>query len=450
MDGWPEVRYARVGEADVAYTVLGDAAVDLVFFFGLGSHVDLVADDPSAVRLLRALATFSRVINFNRRGTGLSDSIGRIGVPTWEDWTDDLGGVLDAAGSSSAAVFASLDAGPVAIQFAAMRPDRVRALVLANTSARFRSDDDYPIGLPQEAVDDVVDLIGSMWGTEAFMLAVNPDMQDDPEGVRATARQMRACATPRTAAAQYRYILETVDTRRALPLVQAPTLVLHNRDNPIVPRSHGQYLAAEMPNARYLEIPGIGLAFDDDVLELIVDEVSQLVTGERPPPVPGERVLATVMFSDIVGSTEQLARVGDRRWRLLLDRHDRLVRKQLAHFGGREIKTTGDGFLAAFDGPAKAMRCGTAITAEARALGLQARVGLHTGECEVRGSDLTGITVHVASRIADRGAGSEVIVSALTAELAAGSGIACAPRGTHELRGVAGQWQLLAVTDVDG
>jgi class 3 adenylate cyclase len=447
VDEWPEIQYTSVGDDDVAFAVFGEGPVDLVFFAGLGSHVDLASDDPGAVRLLSRLASFSRVIFFNRRGTGLSDGIGRGGLPTWEDWTDDLEAVLDAAGSSSASVLAMVDAGPVAIQFAATRPHRVRSLVLANTTARFRRDVDHEIGMGDDQIDAIVEMVASTWGTERFAAGASSGSADAAESARSIARQLRACATPRMAAAQFRYFLNGVDARQALPLLTCPTLILHNRHNPFLPLAHGRALEAGTPDARLVELPGGGATLNGELIDVVVDEVARFVTGAAPPSTDHDRVLATIMFSDIVGSTQLLSRIGDDEWRRALDRHDRVVRQQLARFGGREVKTTGDGFLVAFDGPGRAMRCAKAMTAATAAIGVPIRVGIHTGECEVRGDDLAGVAVHVAARVTGLAGASEVLVTSLAAELTTGSELTFEARGTHELRGVGGSWSLHALQD---
>jgi class 3 adenylate cyclase/pimeloyl-ACP methyl ester carboxylesterase len=441
-----ETRYVAVGDAEVAYRVVGDGPFDLLYFFGLGSHVDTLMDDPRFHELMDGLASFSRVIFFDRRGTGGSDHLARNAMPAWEEWAEDLRAVLDAAGSDRTAIFAALDAGPIAMLFAASQPERVSALILANTSPRYLQADDYPIGLPQATVDAVVDMVGSLWGTEEFVSVVNPGRADDAEFVRTAARRFRASATPRNAAAQWRYICENVDVRSVLPLIQAPTLVLHTSDNPLVRVDHGRYLADHIPGAKFVEVPGQGIGFDARGSALILEEITEFLTGERPVPAI-DRVLTTVLFTDIVASTEQLASVGDRRWTAMLDAHDRAVREQLRRFRGREIKTMGDGFVACFDGPGRAIACTTSITQSARALGLEVRAGLHTGECEVRGDDLAGLAVVVAARIGSVAGPGEVVVSATVKDLVTGSGIEFVDKGEHQLKGIPTTWRLFAVAD---
>ncbi len=439
----PETNYAAVGDADVAYQVVGHGAVDLVYFHGLGSHVEHFWDMPLYAEFLTRLATFSRLILFDRRGTGASDDVPRGDFPTWEEWTDDLRAVLDAAGSRRTAIFAAADAGPIAILFAAMHPERVGALALFNTTARYLIDDDYPIGISSDVVDTLVEGTGAIWGTVEAVRAANPDRADDAEFLRQLARQFRSAATPRAAAAQYDYIWRSLDVRRALPLVQAPTLILHVRENFLPPIEHGRYLADHIAGATFVELPGRDNAAVSSG-NAVVDEIAEFLTGERPP-VEIERILTTVLFTDIVGSTDKAASLGDGRWHALLDAHDGAVRDQLRRFRGREINTTGDGFVACFDGPARAIRCTQTIVQAVRELGIELRAGLHTGECEVRGDDLAGLSVHIAARVGALAAPGEILVSATVNDLVVGSGIEFTARGEHELRGVPGNMKLYAV-----
>ncbi len=276
--------------------------------------------------------------------------------------------------------------------------------------------------------------MASLWGTEEFLAITNPGRALDPELARAYARRLRAAATPHNAAAQVRYFMETIDVRSILPSIQAPTLVLHARENPQFPVAHGQYLADHIPGARLVEVPGRGLAPDDDVFALIVEEIAVVLTGERPV-VETDRLLTTVMFTDIVASTERLASRGDRRWRATLDAHDRAVRELLHRFRGREVNTTGDGFHACFDGPGRAIACARSIVRAARDLDLEVRAGLHTGECEVRGDDLAGMAVHLAARIGDVAGPGEVWVSATVKDLVAGSGVDFVDKGRPAAQG---------------
>jgi class 3 adenylate cyclase len=438
----PETRYVAVGDADVAYQVVGDGPLDLLYCYGLGSHIELSWDIPAFAELLSRLAAFSRLIFFDRRGTGASDALSRNAMPTWEEWTEDIVAVLDAAGSKRTAILASLDAGPIAILFTAMHPEVVSALVLYNTSGRYMEADDYPIGVSPESIDALIGLVASGWGTSDLFRLVNPSLADDPESLRALSKAARSSVTPRSAAAQYDYILRNQDVRSVLPLIQVPTLVLNVNDSPFVPLALARYLADHIDGATFTEIPGGNLLVDTD--NVVADEVAEFLTGHRPV-FKVERILATVLFTDIVGSTAQAASLGDQRWRSLLDAHDKTVREQLKRFRGTEINTTGDGFVASFDGPGRAIGCALAITEATGKLGVELRVGLHTGECEVRGDDLGGLAVHIAARVGALAAPGEVLVSGTVKDLVVGSGIEFGDRGEHELKGVPGTWKLYSV-----
>jgi class 3 adenylate cyclase len=437
----PETRYVTVGEAEVAYQVVGDGPFDLLYFAGLGSQVDLLWDYPPSAAFFAGLASISRLILFDRRGAGASDAVPDATISTWDAWTQDARAVLEAAQSSSAAVFAESDAGPVAVMLAATLPERVHALVLANTSARYLAAGDYPIGLTREAVDAVVRGVRLTWGTPTAVRMMHPDA--DARLVRWMTTLLRAGATPGRAAAQFRYILDTLDVREVLPLIQAPTLVLHTNGHPLLSIEHGRFLASRITGARLVELPKEDMYFTAGGYDRVLDEVTRFLTGRRAP-VKIDRVLTTVLFTDIVESTSRAASMGDTRWRALLDAHDRVVRDELRRFGGREINTTGDGFVASFDSPTRAVRCAWAIVDEVRRLGLEVRCGLHAGECEVRDNDLGGLTVHVAARVGALARGDEILASSTVKDLLAGSGIEFADRGRRKLKGVPTAMRLLS------
>jgi class 3 adenylate cyclase/alpha-beta hydrolase superfamily lysophospholipase len=437
----PETRYVEVDDTQVGYQVWGDGALDVVLMYGLGSHVDLSWDE-RVDRIADGLASFARLIQFDRRGTGVSGG-SREAPPTWEEWTADLEAVLDAAHSETAALIAEVDAGPIAMLFAATHPERVRALILANTLARCLRDVDYPIGATPDELDAIIEFVRAQWGTVELARAVNPRRADDEAWVTAFSRQMRAAAPPHTAAAQYRYIFERLDVREALPLIQASTLVLHNTHHPFVPVEHGRYLARNIDGATLVELHSEGAALDDPLREAL-DVISEFLTGHRVA-VPIDRVLTTVLFTDIVESTQQVVALGDQRWRELLDAHDHAVREQLRRFRGREIKTTGDGFFAAFDGPGRAIHCARAIIEAATQLGLAIRAGLHTGECEVRGEDLGGVCVHIAARVSALAGPGETLVTSTVRDMVDGSGITFDDRGLQSLKGLPDKRQVLAV-----
>jgi class 3 adenylate cyclase len=438
----PDTRYVAVGDGDVAYQIIGDGPVDLLFCYGLGSHIEFNWQVPTVAAFLNRLASFSRLITFDRRGTGASDGVPRNAAPTLEEWTEDMAAVLDAAASDRAAIFATLDTGPIAILYAAMHPERVNALILLNTGARFLYAEDYPIGIVPEAIDAAVQMVAAGWGTVEFLSMANPS--GDQEFLKLTAQVLRASATPRTAAAQYNNALRN-DVRQALPLVRVPTLVLTVTNQPLSPVEQSRYLADHIDGARLVELDSADLSFTP-ANSVIADEIAEFLTGERPA-IEVERVLTTVLFTDIVESTQRAAALGDQRWRTLLDAHDRMVREHLRRFRGQEIKTTGDGFVASFDGPARAIRCARAVIDAAESLGLQLRAGLHTGECEIRGDDLGGLAVHIAARVAALAGAREVLVSGTVKDLVVGSGVEFGERGEHSLKGVPGTWKLFAATE---
>jgi class 3 adenylate cyclase len=441
----PDTQYVAVGDADVAYQVLGEGPSDLLFFNGLGSHVEMAWDDPDIADFFKRLASLRRLILLDRRGTGASDGVPRNAIPTWEEWTDDIESVLDAVGSERTSILATTDGGPITILYAAAHPERVDSLVLCNTSARYLITDDYPIGFTPDVLDFIIEFIRTNWGTPEFLSVAGVAGAEDPLRRDALARLFRASVTPRTAAAQYDYLLRNLDVRSVLPLIQAPTLVL-SADNPnFVPVSHGRYVAEHIAGSQFVALPGQDMLIYSQ-RELIFNEVAEFLTGTRPV-TDIDRVLVSVLFTDIVGSTERAASLGDQRWRSLLDRHDQIVREQLRVFRGREVNTTGDGFVASFDGPARAIHCGEAIIDATRALGIELRMGLHTGECEMRGEDLSGLAVHIAARVGSLASPSEFLVSSTVKDLVVGSGMEFRDRGEHLLKGVPGSWKLYAVAD---
>jgi class 3 adenylate cyclase len=443
-----ETRFARLGRDRIAYQTLGEGPLVLVNAPGSFSHADVVLEDPAAVLYYRRLASFAKVIHFDRRGTGGSDPTPPSDArPPWERYAQELTAVLDAADAQQAAILAMFDVGPLAIWFAATSPQRVAALILANTSARHLAAPDFPIGIPQEVAEALRAAMEEFWGTEELVRLLVPSRADDQRFCRWYAKLQRTIASPQTVQA-FLHASYSVDARPLLPQVRAPTLVLHRREFGLVPIEHGRYLAEHIAGARLVELPGADGPLVWETPELALDAIQEFLTGARGAAAP-DRLLATVLFTDIVASTQQAERLGDRRWRELLELHDQAARRWVETFGGRLVKSTGDGILATFDSPARAIRCTAALTEDLRGLGLEIRAGLHTGEIELRngdGGDVGGIAVHIAARVMAAAAPGEILVSRTVHDLVTGSGIRLQDRGIHRLKGVQGQWPLLAVT----
>jgi class 3 adenylate cyclase len=439
----PETRYAWLGQDRIAYQVLGQGPPDLVMTGAV--TIDVAWEDPGVALFLHSLASFSRLILFDRRGTGASDPPPPEPLPPWESHAEELAVVLDAVGSERTAILAEIDTTPAAILFAATRTERTSALILVHASAKYVASDDYPIGIPREVAEALVAQVDQLWGTDAMAAMYVPSRAGDERFRRWWAKLLRTGASPRAAArALLRTVLE-VDLRTLLPLIQAPTLVLHRRDFHVPPVEHARFLAEHIPDARLVELPGADISVIWDTPEVALDVVEEFLTGVRPLPRP-MRVLSTVLFTDIVGSTERASRLGDRRWRELLNAHDELARRLVEEFGGQLIKMTGDGILATFDSPGRGVRCATALRDQLRGIGLQIRVGLHTGEVELRNGDVGGLAVHIAARVMAAARLGEVVTSRTVRDLIVGSDIAVEDRGEHALKGIDGSWQLFAVS----
>ncbi|MGH9050613.1 MAG: adenylate/guanylate cyclase domain-containing protein [Acidimicrobiia bacterium] len=438
----PETRYAKSGDVHLAYQVIGDGPIDLVLFGTFVSHVEMNWEHPSIARFLRGLASFSRLIVFDKRGVGMSDPAPTDRPATLEERMEDVRAVMDAAGSEQAALFGNSEGAQLAVLFAATYPERTVATVLYGGFACARREPAYPAGIPESVVDAIVEVVERDWGGDDVLGVVLPSIGDDPAAREWWRSYFRRSTSPGAAAAQIRLGYEG-DAREVLGAVQAPTLVMHSAADQWIRAAHGRYLAQHIPGAHYVELDGADHLPYLGAGDAIVEESREFLTGVREPAEP-DRVLATVLFSDIVSSTEQAAALGDRRWRDRLDAHDTAVRRQLERFRGREVKTTGDGFLATFDGPARGIRCGWALREAARAVGVDVRVGLHTGEIELRGEDIGGVAVHVAERVCGHAGPGEVFVSEAVPLLVAGSGIRFDDRGTHPLKGVPGTARLFA------
>jgi class 3 adenylate cyclase len=435
----PATNYAKSGDLNIAYQVVGDGPLDLVLVPGFVSHLDNDWEEPRSAHFLHRLATFSRLIRFDKRGTGLSDR--PPGLPDLETRLDDVRAVMDAVGSKRAALFGYSEGGPMSILFAATYPDRTSSLVLYGTYAKRQDpDDDYPWCPTVAERREYAAVVEREWGAESDLGTMAPNA--DEAMVRWWRARARASASP-GAARDLILMNSQVDVRAVLPAVRVPTLVLQRRGDRDSRLEEGRYIASRIRGARMVELEG-----DDHVpwidSDQVVDEVEEFLTGVRHGPEP-DRVLATMLFTDIVGSTERAIELGDRRWRDLLGRHHDLVRRELERFHGREVDTAGDGFLATFEGPARAIRCARTILENARKLDIEIRAGLHTGEVELAGLDLRGIAVHIGARVAALASPGEVLVSSTVKDLVAGSGIQFEDRGTHSLKGVPGEWRLWAV-----
>ncbi len=435
-----QTRYAKSGELNIAYQLFGAGDANLVLIPGWASNVENIWTVPEIADFATRLAEFANVIVLDRRGTGLSDPV--VEPPTFEERMDDVRAVLDSAGWKRATIWGISEGGPMAMTFAASHPDRVDALILYGTFARFSRADDYPFGYPEAANAAFLAIIESTWGTGVLSRTFAPSKAGDPDTQRNLARLERLSMSPGTARKLFK--LQTqFDVRHVLHAIRVPTLILHRRDDQPIRVGHGRYLAQHIPGAKYVELDGADhLAWLGD-MDSIIAEVREFVTGERATPEP-DRVLTTILFCDIIDSTARAAALGDHGWKQLQSRFRALADEKLRHFRGRMLDTAGDGLFAAFDGPARAVRCAAALAHGVDALGVQLRVGVHTGECEVLDDKYSGIAVHLGARIAALAKPGEVLVSSTVKDLVAGSGLRFEDRGEHVLKGVPGEWRLFA------
>jgi class 3 adenylate cyclase len=442
MAGVPEINYARSADGvHVAYQVLGDGPPDVVYANSFMSHIEVSWDYPPAVRFYERIAAFSRLVLFDRRGTGLSDPI--VEHFTMEDRTDDIRAVLDAVDIDRAVLLGSSEGAMACVYFAALHPARVSALILFSPFIAGLTDDEYSWAWTQESVDVLFGGLENAWATGAGVELTNPSLVDDADARAWYARYFRLSASPSLVRTLMRHNLE-VDIRDVLPAIGVPTLVLHRTDETWLDVGYGRYAASKIPGARLVELAGTDHYIWEQNSDVVAEEIEEFLTGVRRSRGP-ERSLKTVVFTDIVGSTERAREVGDERWRKLLDRHEAALQRQIARFEGQLVKTTGDGALALFDGPARAIRCGLAVREAMRGLGLEVRAGVHTGEVELRGDDVGGIAVHIAARVAASAGAGEVLVSRTVADLIAGSDVQLTDRGEYELKGIAERWRLFAV-----
>lgn len=439
----PKTRYAVNKEGQsVAYQVIGDGPRDIVFIPDWVTNLEVMWEEPTLARFLDRMASIGRLICFDKRGTGVSDPVPLGAIPTWEEWMDDVGTVMDAVDSERAAVFGHGDGGHMALLFAATHPNRTSALVLADTYARRRRAPDYHCGVPPQIAEQLIELILTTWGTGEAVLHGSADLARNPAFVDWRGRYERLSMSPGQFRSIYPLTYE-MDFRCVLETIRVPTLVLHRVGNAYVHSDNGRYLADHIDGARFVEVPGEDHLFHGGDIEALLGPMREFLTGTKEAPVE-DRVLATVLFTDIKGATERAAQLGDRPWTDLLERHHATVRQQLERYRGREVDTAGDGFFATFDGPARGVRCGLAIRDAVRSLGLEIRAGLHTGECEFIGDKVGGIAVHIGARVMGTAKAGEVLVSRTVKDLVAGSGLEFTSHGTHTLKGVAGDWELFA------
>ena len=439
----PETRYAKTGDTHIAYQVFGDGPIDIVLATEFWHAIEVQWDLPELALFLDRLGTFARVISFDQRGSGVSDPVSLSELTSLDLWMDDIDVVMDEVGSESAVLFGVGGGGTMSMLFAATHPQRVSGLVLVNTFARLSHAPDYPWGRGPELETEVQDVMRTGWGRGVFLDLVAPSRVGDDDFRRWWARYQRIGASPGTVQAMRR-MLTQIDVRDVLPSIQSPTLVLHRAETTWNRVEHGRYLAEHIPGARLVEVPGVDHLWFLGEVEPILSETRQFVSGLAGPP-EFDRQLSTVLYTDIVGSTELAAKVGDRRWREVLEAQRRLVRLELERFQGREVDTAGDGFLATFDGPARAIDCARGIRDGVRSLGIEIRAGLHTGEVEVLSEGFAGVALHIGQRVLAEAAPGEILVSSTVRDLTSGAGHAFEDRGSHTLKGVPEEWRLYAV-----
>ena len=441
----PTTHYAKSGDVHIAYQVVGEGPIDLVLIHGFISHLENQWENPALARFLDRLASFSRLIVFDKRGTGLSDRVAESALPTLEQRMDDIRAVMDATGSSRAAMFGLSEGGPLSTLFAATYPARTAALIMFGAYAKWIRSEDYPWAPTREQHEAALEAYEKHWGTPIGLKILAPSVANDERMQQWYARHQRVSASPGAGVTLYRMNIE-VDIRAILPTIRVPTLILHRSGDRLLPCQGARYMAGQIPAAKFVELPG-----DDHIpwigdTEPLLAAVQEFLTGETPV-LEADRVLATVLFIDIVQSTQRATAIGDTRWRDLVDNYQQQVGKEVARFGGRVVNTAGDGVFATFDGPARAIKCARAVRNAVGALGLAIRCGIHTGECVIEGNDVAGIAVHIGARVAARANPGEILISSTVKDLIAGSRVECLDRGSHVLKGVAGRWRLFAVKE---
>jgi len=439
----PETRFAHVGEDRVAYQVFGEGPPDVVYVSGTTETIDLRWEWPPYAHFLRRLASFCRVVTLDQRGQGGSDRVTQSGISVWEDWAQDVRAVLDAVGSERSALFATVETTPIALLLAATAPEQIKSLILFEGTARLAASDDYP-GLSREELLEAARVTAEVWGTDAAASLFTPALADDATFRRWFAKAQRAALSPRDAASVVS-VITAMDVRQVLVSVRTPTLIIHRKGNQLVSIEQARYLAEHLGDARLMLAEGEDLYPWCEPMDEILDEIQGFLTGARDRAASSNRVLATVLFTDIVGSTERAAAEGDRRWRTLVESHDTISRGVVEQHGGRVIRSTGDGVLAIFDGPGRAVQCALSLRDALRTLAIDIRAGIHTGEIEVGGDEISGIGVHVAARVVSRAENGQIWVSSVVPLLMTGSNVEFEPRGEWVLKGVPGEWSLFAV-----
>jgi class 3 adenylate cyclase len=438
----PETLFTQSGDVSIAYQVMGEGPHDLLIVPGFISHLEAAWENPAYARFLERLASFSRLIQFDKRGTGLSDRV--TGIPTLDERSDDVRAVLDAVGSKRTALFGISEGGPMSVVFAATHPQRTSALILYGSIARGSWAPDYPwAGKVDEGFEEWMAGWRREWGKPYGLENWAPSVADDQQFRQWWAKYLRLGASPSAVVALFRMNKE-IDVRPILPVIRVPTLVLHRAGDRTIDVAEGRYLAEHIPGAKFTELPGDDHLWWVGDSDTIADEIEEFLTGERHAAEP-DRTLMTVLFTDIVDSTRRAAELGDRRWRDLLDNHNAIMQSEIARFRGHAVKNTGDGFLATFDGPGRAIDCALAARRDLRRLGLPIRSGLHTGEVELMGEDIGGIAVHIAARVLEEAAADEVWTSRTVKDLVVGSRFKFTESGTYRFKGVAGEWPLYTV-----
>lgn len=435
----PQTQYAKSGDVYIAYQVLGNGPIDLVLIPGFVSHLEFHWEEPMLSHLFRRLASFSRLIRFDKRGTGLSD---RVSSGTIEDRMDDVIAVMDAAGSERAAFIGVSEGGPLSISFSATHPKRTQALVLWNTFPKYQYAPDYPHGFTPDVIEMFPRLIKTQWGKGAVVSCFAAPAAENKRFVEWWGECERLSMSPGGALLCFNWFVD-IDVRKILPAINVPTLVIHSAVDSLVPPGHSRYMAEHIKGVKYLEVPGED-HFSLASWDIIVDEIEEFLTGNRSVPEV-DRIFATVLFTDIVGSTELASKLGDREWHALLEHHNALVRKELLRFQGNEIENLGDGFFATFDGPTRAVSCACNIRDIVRPLGIKVRAGLHAGEVEHTGDNIGGIAVHIGARVSEIAQEDEVLVSSTIKELVTGSGLKFSERGDYAIRGISEEWKLFSV-----